>query len=498
MRTDEAAKTGASLTGLIRGIDSLLSVALSAGINRFRVRAMVWLAAALIISGASARGTVLWDHSGTIHVQDNGAGKDILRGAITPQGTNSSSTLYFRFRVVPISDSATKSIADFEAGLVLVEKGVEHLGIGSARVAWAYCAWNVPKSQKGYVDFNSARPELPFNWEYMRASTPKYIAFKVEYLPGRDARVTVWLNPNLSLGAAEINQPLNITTTFETSATFDEVHLIHRGGNGAGGWDFSQMVIGTSFEDLLLPHFWQKWWFYALIAIGALAAVVATVQLVERRRAQVQIQLLERERAVATERTRIAQDIHDEVGTSLTKISKLTEMIDQQNGGSKSNGDFTRVIASTARDTIQAMDEIVWAINPKNDTLKEMADYLVYFTEDFLRPTGVGCTLDVPLKLPDIPVTAETRHNLFMAVKEALNNAVKHAGAREIRFALDYTAGLLTVQIADNGAGFRIHDSVIGNGLQNMRRRMSAVGGELQLTSEPGQGTMVKLRVSLR
>ena len=472
-------------------------VPFSAGIHRLRARAIVWLAAALVISGVSARGTVLWEHTGTIHVQDNGQGKDILHGAITPQGTNSSGTLYFRFRVVPISDSATKSIADFEAGLVLVEKGVEHLGIGSTRVAWAYCGWNVPKSPKGYVDFNSARPEPPFNWEYMRASTPRYIAFKVEYIPGHDARVTVWLSPNLSLGATEINQPPNITTTFETRATFDEIHLIHRGGNGAGGWDFSQMVIGTSFEDLLLPHFWQRWWFFALVAIGALAAVVATVQLVERRRAQVQIRLLEKERAVATERTRIAQDIHDEVGTSLTKISKLTEMIDQQNGENQLNGDFTRVIASTARDTIQAMDEIVWAINPKNDTLKEMADYLVYFTEDFLRPTGIDCALDVPLKLPDVPVTAETRHNLFMAVKEALNNAVKHARAREIRFVLDYTAGLLTVEIADNGAGFRVHESVIGNGLQNMRRRMNTLGGELLLQSEPGQGAMVKLRVSL-
>lgn len=460
------------------------------------MHAVVCLAAALVLFGSSARGTVLWEHSGTIHVQDNGAGKDVLHGAITPQGTNSSSTLYFRFRIVPIADSATKSIADFEAGLVLVEKEVEHLGIGSTRIAWAYCAWNIPKSQKGYVDLNSARPELPFSWEYMRANAPRYIAFKVEYVPGHDARVTVWLNPDLSLGATEINQPQNITTTFETKATFDEVHLVHRGGNG-GGWDFSQLAIGTSFEDLLLPHFWQKWWFFALLAVGALAAVAATVQLVERRRAEVQIRLLEKERAVATERTRIAQDIHDEVGTSLTKISKLTEMIDQQNGENKLNGDFTRVIASTARDTIQAMDEIVWAINPKNDTLKEMADYLVYFTEDFLRPTGVGCTLDVPLKLPDIPVTAEIRHNLFMAVKEALNNAVKHAGAREIRFALDYTAGLLTVEITDNGAGFRVHESIIGNGLQNMRRRMNALGGELQLKSEPAQGTMVKLQVSL-
>jgi signal transduction histidine kinase len=467
------------------------------GVHPFKARAAVWLAAGLMALAMPASATILWEHSGTIHVRDNGRGEDILHGAIKPQNTNSSSTLYFRFRVVPIADSATKSIADFEAGFVLVEKGVEHLGLGNTRVAWAYCAWNVPKSPKGYVDLNSATPEPPFNWEYMRASAPRYIAFKVEYVPGHDARITAWLSPDLSVGATEINQRAKTITTFEADATFDEIHLIHRGGNG-GGWDFSQMVAGTSFDDLRLRHFWQQWWFFATITAGALAIVIGTVQLFERRRARVQIQRLEKERAVAMERTRIAQDIHDEVGTSLTKIGKLTEMIDQQDGKNKASSDLTRSIAHTARDTIQAMDEIVWAINPRNDTLKEMADYLVYFTEDFLRPAGISYSLDVPLNLPDIPVAAEVRHNLFMAVKEALNNAVKHAQATQIRFGLNYTGARLTVEIADSGRGFRLEEATtIGNGLENMRRRLQAVGGELQLQSEPGEGTTVKLQVLL-
>jgi signal transduction histidine kinase len=102
----------------------------------------------------------------------------------------------------------------------------------------------------------------------------------------------------------------------------------------------------------------------------------------------------------------------------------------------------------------------------------------------------------VPLNLPGIPVTAEVRHNLYMVVKEALNNAVKHAAAREIRFGLDYTANRLTVEIADNGRGFRLDEiAAAGNGLENMRRRMKAIGGELNLQSEPGQGTTVRLQV---
>jgi len=401
-----------------------------------------------------ARGTVLWHQSGPVFVFNNGRGEDILHGAIKPQDTNSSSTLYFKFRVDPIADSATKSINDFEAGFVLVEKHEEHLGLGSTRVAWAYCAINVPKSEKGYVDLNSAARELGFNWEYMRAGVPKNIAFKVEFVPGHDARITAWLNPDLSLGATEINQPTNLVTRFEAKATFDEIHLIHRGNQG--GWKISQMVAGTAFEDLLVPHFWQRGWFMGLTAGILLLGVAMTVRLSERRRARRHILVFEQERAVAAERARIAQDIHDEVGTSLTKISKLTEMMELESEGGTKNSAFTQGIAKTARDTIQAMDEIVWAINPQNDTLKEMADYLVYFTEDFLRPTGVSCKLDVPLKLPDIPVTAEMRHNLFMVVKEALNNAVKHAQADEIRFGLNYSARLLTVEFPTTGEDFAL------------------------------------------
>jgi len=142
------------------------------------------------------------------------------------------------------------------------------------------------------------------------------------------------------------------------------------------------------------------------------------------------------------------------------------------------------------------MDEIVWAVNPKNDTLKEMADYLVFYAEDFLRPSEISCCLDVPLNLPGIPVAAEVRHNLFMVVKEALNNAVKHAAARQISFRLEYTQNKLTVEIAHNGRGFRPDEiTVVGNGLENMRRRMSAIGGEFDLQSGPGQGTTVKLQM---
>jgi signal transduction histidine kinase len=456
------------------------------------------LAAILVGFSGTVHGTILWEHPESVLILQNGAGEDILRGAIKPQDTNSGSTLYFRFRIDPIADSAAKSIADYEAGFVLVENGEEHLGLGNSRGAWAYCAMNVPKSKKGYVDLNSAKPEPGYRWEYMRAGSFKYIAFKVEFVPGRDARIRAWLSPYLSLDATEINQPTNIVTEFEARATFNEIHLIHRGGNG-GGWVFSQMVSGTSFEDLRLRHFWQRWSFIGVASVGLLAVIIGGVQLFERRRVQRQIQQLENERAVATERTRIARDIHDELGANLTKICKLAQMMDRHGETEGRSTSFSQMISDTARDTIQTMDEIVWAVNPQNDTLKEMADYLVYFAEDFLRPSGIVCCLDVPLNLPDLPVTAEVRHHLFMVLKEALNNAVRHGHPKQIKLSLALADGRLVIEIADDGHGFVLDGAAtVGNGLENMRKRSSEIGGEFQLQSQPGRGTSVRLQVALR
>ena len=458
---------------------------------------MAMFACALLMFSFSAQATILWSQPGTTLVCNTGEGVDILHGVIKPQDSNSTSTLYFRFRVDPIADSATKSIADFAAGFVFFEKGEEHLGLGSSRVAWAYCAMNVTNTVKGYVDLNSATPAPGFTWEYIRAGVPKYIAFKIQFVPGHDAQVTAWLAPDLSIRATEINQSTNLVTRFETKATFDEIHLIHNGGKI--GWKFSQMVAATSFEDLRLSHFWQSSWFIALTGGGLLAMTVGVVQLFERRRVHRKIMELERERAVATERSRIARDIHDELGASLTKIHKLSEMLEQQNDPEGRVNMLSQTISLTARHTIQTMDEIVWAVNPENDTLKEMADYLVFFTESFLRHSGVSCLLDVPLNLTNTQVAAEIRHNIFMVVKEALNNAVKHADAREIRFELLHIGNMLEIKIIDNGRGFHQGQTLVtGNGLENMRKRMSALGGELNIQSEPGKGTKVRLKVLLQ
>lgn len=464
-----------------------------AGLSTLGLLVLAW-----VVFTVPMQGAVLWSHPETVLVCDNGKGEDMLCGAIKPQDINSSGTLYFRVKAEPIADTAAKLINDFEAGFMLVEKGQEHLGIGNARGAMAYTALHVPKAPKGYQDLNSRVPDPPFAYEYMRAGAPRYLVWKIEYVPGRDARVTVWLDPDLSIGATEFNQPTNIVVQFEANATFDEFRLIHRGyGNG---WKFSQMLVATSFDDLLMPRFWQRGWFLGMCAGVVLVIAVGSARLLERRRAQRQIRVLERAQAVAAERQRIAQDIHDQVGYSLTKIGKLAEMMKNSGESTARQQGFVADISEATRDTIQAMDEIVWAINPKNDTLKDVADYLVFFARDFLGPTNITRSLDIPLKLPDIHLPVEVRHNLFMAVKEALNNAVKHSEGSEIKLRLGLAEdGLLTIEVSDNGRGFEFGPAAkTGDGLDNMRRRLHEIGGELVVTTIPGKGTSIKLQLPLQ
>ena len=252
---------------------------------------------------------------------------------------------------------------------------------------------------------------------------------------------------------------------------------------------------GASVAITCLPSFWETRWFLTLGIIGMAAAIAASVRLVTRRRMLRKLEQLERQRDLEQERSRIARDIHDEVGSNLTKINMLAEMLEQKTeAGSETNASIRNI----ANHTIQAMDEIVWAVNPKNDTLEEMANYLVHFAREFLRTTGIACNIDVPLTVPSLPVSAEVRHNLLMAVKEALNNAVKHAKARQIRVSLQLAREVLTIEVTDNGKGFDLtHATLAGNGLEIMRKRLGVLNGELNLNSAVGNGTSVQMIVKL-
>jgi signal transduction histidine kinase/ligand-binding sensor domain-containing protein len=260
-----------------------------------------------------------------------------------------------------------------------------------------------------------------------------------------------------------------------------------------------------SVHLIVLPHFWQTWWFLGVTGLASAGAVAAIVSFAMRRRLRQKLETIERQRAVERERARIAKDIHDELGASLTRITMLSQSARDELEASPAADEVDRIY-DTARDLTRAMDEIVWAVNPKHDTLDSLATYLGKFAQDFLAAAHIRCRLEMPIQLPSWPLTAEIRHNLFLAFKEALNNAVKHAATTEVRIFVDIGTEQFTLRVEDSGAGFSTSGAANGsdgdplrfshgNGLRNMRERLEEIGGRCEIRSASGSGTTVTFRV---
>lgn len=254
------------------------------------------------------------------------------------------------------------------------------------------------------------------------------------------------------------------------------------------------------------------WWTLPrlLALLGALLViliftVIWNTQLrrqVEQRTDQLQHEIRERERlerqaALESERSRIARDLHDDLGSSLTEISVLasTGQLPQASGPDQPN--LFQSIGTRARSLIAALDVIVWAVDPEDNTLQSLADYLTGYTNDFFTHTQIACRFKVPVSCPAITLEGRVRHDLLLAVKEALNNIVRHAAATELELRLDVVAGNLEIDIADNGKGIAASAPSGGHGLKNLSARLKKLGGVCTIEPRPTGGTIVKIRLPL-
>ena len=226
--------------------------------------------------------------------------------------------------------------------------------------------------------------------------------------------------------------------------------------------------------------------------------VAAIRDLTHSRRALKQIMQLKEQTAVEAERSRIARDMHDALGAGLTQIKLLGELLDHDATLAVALRPRVQTISRTARELAESVDQIVWAVNPEKDRLENLAFYLGNYTEHLLAPTSVRCRLDIPSVLPDIALAAGVRHRVFLAAKEALNNALKHAQATEIRLKLAVERNRFRVCVEDNGCGFRLNVLPSQrNGLNNIRQGLAEVDGMCSIETEPGRGTCVDLSVRL-
>lgn len=266
--------------------------------------------------------------------------------------------------------------------------------------------------------------------------------------------------------------------------------------NEAGVWN----QTGFRLPFVVRPYFWQTWWFRLGVLAAFTASLIALVRYFSFRRLRRQLVQLERQAELQRERTRIARDMHDEVGTKLSRLSLLSEMTSQQPQLPLAAQEEVAEISETAREAIRSFEEIVWAVNPKNDSLADLVNYLCRFAEDFFEGGATQCVFDLPEEIPAIQLSTETRHHVFLAAKEALNNALKHARAGTVTVRLQLGAGEFEIQIEDDGVGFDPAAAPSraggGNGLGNMSERMRLAKGQIELRSTPGKGTLVSFRLT--
>jgi signal transduction histidine kinase len=255
--------------------------------------------------------------------------------------------------------------------------------------------------------------------------------------------------------------------------------------DSAGAW--SATPIHAAF--VVIPFWWQR----TEVMAGAVALLMVATGLAVRnltlRRARRRVRELEREQSLERERTRIARDLHDDLGSRLAHIALMAD--------TASDVSVVSRIAVASRDAARTMDELVWAVNARNDTVESFAHYLAHFAEEHIVSAGIRCRVLLPPDPPARPLAADVRRHLYLACKEAVNNAVKHAQATEIRVSFRVDGPRLAVEIADNGRGLPAEIDPTGNGLKNYRERMDSARGTLAMGSRPGAGTHVTFSVPL-
>lgn len=248
---------------------------------------------------------------------------------------------------------------------------------------------------------------------------------------------------------------------------------------------------------------WNRPWFWAACGLAAGGLLFGTWRLIAWNRMQRRLARLEQAHAVSMERTRIAQDLHDELGASLTQIALASELTKAQLADPEAAHTQLDTIFSTARSLARQLDAVVWTISPAQDSVESLVTFLSKEAQHYLRSAGIACRIQIADDLPAGELSSIERRAVVLAVKEALHNVVQHARAGQVWIRVAASSGMLTVDVEDDGIGMP-PDRLAGpqqqghDGLANIRARIGGIGGDTRITAgAAGRGTLVQLRVPL-
>jgi signal transduction histidine kinase len=256
--------------------------------------------------------------------------------------------------------------------------------------------------------------------------------------------------------------------------------------------------LKTSLTVVVPPPLWKLPWFWATVLAGAMTLIIVTNRYIAWHRMQREMARLRNQRVIEGERLRIARDIHDDLGARVTQISLVSAMAgDNPNVQPETRTEFEE-ISRMSRDLISALYETVWAVNPENDNLEALGNYICQMVTKMGENAGFQSRFSMERLSRDVEVPSQTRHSISMAVKEAVHNIIKHAAASLVTIQITYDLEVLTISIHDNGRGFQMGDQRGGSGLSNMQQRLKDTGGTCTINSRVGGGTEVVLRLNIR
>jgi len=271
------------------------------------------------------------------------------------------------------------------------------------------------------------------------------------------------------------------------------------------------LLLNSSADIVVLRR--PPWWTIrrVVMVLGALSAALGIMfvwvavlrRKVEQRTVQLkneieQRQLVEQRHVIESERTRVARDLHDELGAGLTEVGLLGSLANTSAVDTDSRNRYLNQITQTARSLVTSLDEIVWAVNPHYDSVGSLVSYFSLYAESFLSLAAISCRLRVPEKMFDSPLDSKQRHDVFCVFREALNNVVRHSRASEVKIIFETTAESLSLSVVDNGCGFEfVPDSPGKDGLAGIRQRIQELEGICEINSQLGLGTTVKICLPL-
>jgi signal transduction histidine kinase len=254
---------------------------------------------------------------------------------------------------------------------------------------------------------------------------------------------------------------------------------------------YPEQIASFTFE--ILPPWWETWWFRIGLALLVIFFSIQITREYVQRKLEKQKLMMEKQQAVERERTRIATDMHDDLGAGLTRIKFLSENIADTISLDPGERQELEKLKSSSNELVEKMSEIIWAMNEKNNTLADMVFYLRSYAVDYCFENNLSCEFEVPVSIPSQIISGQMRRNIFLVMKESLHNVVKHAVAKKVSIRIT-TGKSITLTISDDGKGFsNLHKQPPGNGLLNMQTRAKALNGTIKLENHGGTSVMLDI-----